>query len=197
MACPALAGNRLGKVFCLRHPAISGCLFYFSFNSAVFGLILFKRPAMAKEINTKILGGWLILVQAYIILNVVMWVKNAQIFWGLLGEKDKLIAAMGNNPNIALYTAFMYYEFVASVVFMIMMFSLFFIFFKKWSVFPTLMIITLVFEALSETFSYFYFGPISGNAEGILQKLIFSVVIAAVLIVYLKVSKRVKMTFIF
>ncbi len=152
---------------------------------------------MAKEINTRILGGWLILVQAYIILNVVMWVKNAQIFYGLITEKDKLIAAMGNNPNIGIYTTFMYYELVASVVFMIMMFVLFFIFFKKWRAFPPLMIITLVFEVISETFSYFYFGSISGNAEGILQKLIFSVVIAAVLIVYLRISKRVKLTFTF
>ena len=152
---------------------------------------------MAKEINTKILGGWLILVQAYIIFNAIMWVKNAQLFWGLVKEKDKLIAAMSSNPNSGMYVTFIYFELVASIVFMILMFVLFYIFFKKWKNFPSLMIITLSFEIVSECFSYFYFGPISGYSDAILQKLIFSVIIAAVLIVYLKISKRVKLTFVY
>ena len=71
----------------------------------------------------------------------------------------------------------------------------FFIFFKKWKLFPKLMIITLILQILSEAFSYFYFGPISGYQESLLQKLIFSSAIAVLLIVYLIISKRVKLTF--
>ena len=150
---------------------------------------------MAKEINTRILGGWLILVQAYLIFNAVVWLKNANLFWGLLKEKDTLISALGNNSNTGLYVTFIYYEVTASIIFTILMFVLFFIFFKKWKLFPKLMIITLILQILSEAFSYFYFGPISGYQESLLQKLIFSSAIAVLLIVYLIISKRVKLTF--
>lgn len=151
---------------------------------------------MTKEINTKILGGWLILVQAYIIFNLVVWLKDLNLFWGLLKEKDKMLEALGSNPNIGLYTTFIYFEVVVSIVFTLAMFAMFFIFFKKWRVFPKLMISVLTLQIASEAFSYFYFGPISGYQESLLQKLVFSAFVALILIGYLVMSKRVKMTFV-
>lgn len=151
---------------------------------------------MTKEINTKILGGWLILVQAYIIFNTVVWLKDAQLFYGILDKKDYLIAALGNNPNLGLYKIFIYFEFISSIFYVLVSFALFFIFFKRSKYFPKLMIALLALQIITETFSYFYFGPISGYQENLLQKLLFSVVIAAAMGTYLVISKRVKLTFI-
>jgi hypothetical protein len=150
---------------------------------------------MAKEINTRILGGWLILVQAFIIFNAIVWLKDAQLFWGLFEKRDSLIAALGDNPNKGLYAVFVYYELIASVLFTFLMFVLFFIFFKRRSIFPKLMIGTLILQIISETFSYFFFGPISGYQDSLLTKLVFSAATAILLIVYLIYSKRVKLTF--
>lgn len=43
------------------------------------------------EINTRTLGGWLIAIQVFIILNAISWVTNLQLYYKLLGEKEILI----------------------------------------------------------------------------------------------------------
>ena len=59
-----------------------------------------------------------------------------------------------------------------------------------------MMIIYLVLELIIDTVSYFIFMPITGQMDIIWQKLIFSFIVAILLIVYLRISQRVKMTFI-
>ena len=148
-----------------------------------------------KEINTRTLGGWLIPVQIFIILNAMSWLKNLQIFYGLLGEKDALIKSQ-NISDPSLYNAFVYYELAASLVFAFLSFAVFYYFFKRNRHFPLMMIVFLVIEIIAELLSILIFGSIINDTSFIWQKIIFSFVIAVLIIVYLKISKRVKLTFI-
>src|SRR5688572_18241212 len=68
-----------------------------------------------KQINTRTLGGWLILIQIFIILNAISWVGNLQMFYGIYGEKDTLIKAQ-NIQDPGLYNAFIYYELAMSLL---------------------------------------------------------------------------------
>lgn len=148
-----------------------------------------------KQINTRTLGGWLILIQIFIILNAISWVGNLQLFYGIYGEKDKLIKAQ-NITNPSLYTAFIYYELAASIIFTFGAFLVFYYFFKRNIRFPLIMIVYLIAEVLSEGLSFVVFGSMIPDKSLIYQKFGFTVVIAAAIIVYLRVSKRVKLTFI-
>jgi hypothetical protein len=149
---------------------------------------------VSKEINTRTLGGWLIPLQIFIILNAMSWIRNLQIFYGLLGEKEVLIKAQ-NISNPEAYSAFIYYELALSLLFTFLSFVLFYYFFKRNRYFPLMMTVFLIVEVVAESLSFIFFGSLAGNRELIVQKLSFSLVIAIVIIVYLKVSKRVKLTF--
>jgi len=148
-----------------------------------------------KEINTRTLSGWLIPIQIFIILNAISWVRNLQIFYGLLGEKEVLIKSQKiTNPET--YSTFIYYELAVSLIFTFLSFVLFYYFFKRNRNFPLMMTIFLIVEVIAESLSFILFGSLSGNQELIIQKLAFSLVVAIIIIVYLKVSQRVKLTFI-
>jgi hypothetical protein len=149
---------------------------------------------VSKEINTRTLGGWLIPLQIFIILNAMSWIRNLQIFYGLLGEKEVLIKAQ-NISNPEAYSAFIYYELALSLLFTFLSFVLFYYFFKRNRYFPLMMTVFLIVEVVAESLSFIFFGSLAGNRELIVQKLSFSLVITIVIIVYLKVSKRVKLTF--
>lgn len=149
-----------------------------------------------KEINTRTLGGWLIAVQAFIILNAISWVGNLQVYYKLLGEKDVLIKEKPA-ADADLLNTFVYFELAASLVFAFLCFVVFYYFYKRNRNFPLIFIIYLVAEIIVEAVSYLLFAHLSNDPVLMLQKLAFSTVIAVVMIVYLKRSERVKQTFIF
>lgn len=154
-----------------------------------------KNNGTQKKIDTRTLGGWLILIQVFIILNAFSWLNNLQLYYKLLGEKDRLIKDKGV-ADTSIYTAFVYYELAASLVFTFGTFAVFYYFFKRNRYFPLIMTIYLAAEVLVEGLSFLLFRSIAGDSALIWQKLIFSVVISIFVIVYLRVSKRVKVTFI-
>lgn len=148
-----------------------------------------------KKIDTRTLGGWLILIQVFIILNAFSWLSNLQLYYKLLGEKDQLIKDKGvSDPSI--YITFIYYELASSLVFTFGTFAVFYYFFKRNTYFPLIMTIYLVAEVLVEGLSFLFFAHLAGDRSLMWQKLIFSTVIAVLIIVYLRISKRVKVTFI-
>lgn len=155
-----------------------------------------KNNTVKKEINTRTLGGWLIAIQIFIILNAISWVKNLELYYRLLGEKEILIKEK-NLSDPTMLNIFFYYELAASLVFTFLAFVVFYYFFKRNKLFPLLMIIYLVFEVAIEAISLLIFGHLSNNPELMMQKLAFSLVIASAMIIYLKRSERVKQTFIF
>lgn len=148
-----------------------------------------------KEINTRTLGGWLILIQIFIILNAISWIGNLQTFYSLYGEKDTLIKAQ-NIADPSSYNAFIYYELAASLLLTFGAFMVFYYFFKRNRNFPLMMTVYLIVEVISELLSLFLFGSLIPDKTIIYQKLAFTVVIAVSIIIYLRVSKRVKLTFI-
>jgi hypothetical protein len=155
-----------------------------------------KNNTDKKEINTRTLGGWLIAVQAFIILNAISWVGNLQVYYKLLGEKDILIKQKPAE-DAALLNIFIYFELAASLIFAFLCFVVFYFFYKRNTKFPLILIIYLIAEIVVEGLSYVIFGHLSNDPILMLQKLAFSVVVAVAIIVYLKRSERVKQTFIF
>ena len=149
-----------------------------------------------KEINTRTLGGWLIAVQAFIILNAISWVGNLQLYYKLLGDKDILIKEKPQS-DASLLNIFVYYELATSLVFTFLAFVVFYFFYKRNQRFPLYMTIYLIAEVVIEAISYFVFGHLAADPVIMLQKLAFSAVIAAAIIIYLRRSERVKQTFIF
>ncbi|MEO8514373.1 MAG: DUF2569 family protein [Ignavibacteria bacterium] len=149
-----------------------------------------------KEINTRTLGGWLIAIQVFIIINAISWVGNLQLFYKLLGEKDTLIKEKPQT-DASLLNIFVYYELASSLVFTFLAFVVFYYFFKRNKNFPLYMTIYLIFEVVVEALSYILFGHLASDPAIMWQKLAFSFVIAVVIIFYLKRSERVKETFIF
>ncbi len=155
-----------------------------------------RNNTVKKEINTRTLGGWLIAVQAFIILNAISWVGNLQVYYKLLGEKDVLIKQKPPE-DAALLNIFIYFELAASLIFAFLCFVVFYFFYKRNNKFPLILIIYLIAEIVVEGLSYVIFGHLSNDPILMLQKLAFSVVVAVAIIVYLKRSERVKQTFIF
>ena len=149
-----------------------------------------------KEINTRTLGGWLIPIQVFIIVNAISWVGNLQLYYEILGKTDAYLKEK-HITDTAVYTVFVYYELAASLVFAFGSFVVFYYFFKRNRYFPLVMIIFLAAEVTVEGLSYFLFSHLAPDSSIMLQKLIFSFVVAALIIVYLKISERVKLTFIF
>ncbi len=135
------------------------------------------------------------MIQVFIILNAFSWLNNLQLYYKLLGEKDQLIKdKVVSDPSI--YITFIYYELASSLVFTFGTFAVFYYFFKRNSYFPLIMTIYLAAEVIVEGLSFLLFSSIAGDSALIWQKLIFSAVISVFIIIYLRVSKRVKVTFI-
>jgi hypothetical protein len=148
-----------------------------------------------KQINTRTLGGWLILVQIIIILNAISWVGNLQTYYGLLGEKDKLIKVQ-NPADPALYTNFIYYELASSLVMTFLSFAVFYYFFKRNRNFPLFMTVFLALQIIVEALTFIIFSSIIPDNNIIYQRIGFTIAVSAMLIVYIRVSKRVRLTFI-
>jgi hypothetical protein len=148
-----------------------------------------------KEINTRTLGGWLILIQIFIILNAITWVGNLQLFYGILGQKEALVKSQ-NISDPSLYYTFIYYELGMSLLLTFGAFVVFYYFFKRNKNFPMIMTVYLIIEVVIEGLSFLIFGHLIPDKTLIYQKFGFTAVIAVAIIVYLRVSKRVKVTFI-
>jgi hypothetical protein len=149
-----------------------------------------------KKINTRTLGGWLILVQIIIILNAISWVGNLQTYYGLLGEKDKLIKSQ-NPSDPGLYVTFIYYELAASLVMTFLSFAAFYYFFKRNRNFPVILTIYLSLQIILEGLSFMIFSSIIPPGNNIIyQRFGFTAAISVILIFYVWLSKRVKLTFI-
>jgi hypothetical protein len=134
-------------------------------------------------------------VQVFIFLNAYGWVRNFQIFSGLLSEKDKLIQTQSISDP-ALFDFFMYYELAASIIFTVFSVVLIYYMFKRSRLFPMLFIIYLILDLLTDALVLAFFGSVSESPAIITQKLIFGLIITILLISYIRFSKRVKETFI-
>ena len=151
-----------------------------------------EQDVYLKGINST--SGWLMVVQVFIILNAIEWIRNLEIFYGLLGEKDKLIQSQGITDPM-LYNSFIYYEIIVSIIFAAFSIVLVYYMFKRSRIFPVLFIVYLVLDVLAEALVLVVFSTVSETPLITKEKLIFGVVIAIVFIIYTRVSKRVKQTF--
>ncbi|RPI17524.1 MAG: DUF2569 family protein [Ignavibacteriae bacterium] len=144
----------------------------------------------------KSIGGWLMVLQVFILLNGISWLRNIQLFFGLLGEKEKLIDEMHISAPGA-YTAFIYFEIVAAIVMLLFTITLIYYMFKMAKVFKLLVIIYVAVEVVLEFLVYFLFGPMLQTIGSIpVEKMAFSVVIAGLITFYILTSIRVKETFV-
>ena len=100
-----------------------------------------EQDVYLKGINS--ISGWLMVVQVFIILNAIEWIRNLEIFYGLLGEKDKLIQSQGITDPM-LYNSFIYYEIIVSIIFAAFSIVLVYYMFKRSRIFPVLFIVYLV-----------------------------------------------------
>jgi hypothetical protein len=153
---------------------------------------------MLDKENTKYysLGGWLIPLQVFIILNGISWFRNLELFIGLLNEKDKLMETIhAQDPSI--YMSFIYFEIVTAVVMLIFTIAMFYFMFRRYKLFKLLTIIYFITEVILEAAVIFIF---SSRMEGIgavpVEKIYFTAAIALLVIVYIIKSKRVELTFI-
>lgn len=149
-----------------------------------------------KEKNYKSLGGWLMVLQVFILLNGISWLRNLQLYFGLLDEKNKLISDMHISDPSA-YVSFIYFEIVSAVVMLLFTAVLIYFMFKMASIFRILMIIFVTVEVLLELTVYFIYGSMLQSIGAIpVEKMVFTVVIAGMIIYYMSKSERVMKTFI-
>jgi Protein of unknown function (DUF2569) len=146
-----------------------------------------------KGINS--ISGWLIVVQVFIVLNAFGWIRNLQLFYGLLGEKDRLIQTQRITDPF-LYNAFIYYEIIASLIFITFSIILVYYMFKRSRFFPFIFILYLVLDLFAEALVVVAFSAVSETPLITREKLIFGLAIAVFLISYIRFSKRVKLTFV-
>jgi len=152
-----------------------------------------EQGSEIKGINN--LSGWLSVVQIFIILNAFGWIRNLQLFYGLLGEKDKLIKDL-KIADPSLYSFFIYYELAVSLVLIFFTVILVYYMFKRSKYFPMIFIIYLILDLVVEALVLVLFSSVAETPLIAKEKLIVGAAIAVLLIVYIKISKRVKVTFI-
>jgi hypothetical protein len=142
------------------------------------------------------IGGWLMLLQIFIILNGISWLRNLQLFYGLLGEKEKLMNEM-QVADTSLYTSFIYFEIASAIIMLMFTAALIYFMFRRTKMFKLFMIIYLVVEIILELIVFFVYGSLTQTQGGLpVEKLIFTTVIAALITFYIMTSERVKLTFI-
>jgi hypothetical protein len=147
--------------------------------------------------NTKYysLGGWLIPLQVFIILNGISWFRNLELFLGLLNEKDKLMETL-HTQDPSIYVSFIYFEIVTAIVMLAFTAALFYFMFRRYKLFKMLTIIYFITEVILEAAVIFIF---SSRMEGItavpVEKIYFTAAISLLVIMYIIKSKRVHLTF--
>jgi len=151
-----------------------------------------EQDVYLKGINS--ISGWLIAVQVFIILNAFGWIRNMELFFGLLGEKDKIIESQ-KIADPFLYNAFIYYEIAASIIFTVFSVALVYYMIKRSRYFQVMFIVYIVLDLLAEALVLVVFNSISETPLITTEKLIFSLAIGVIFIIYVRISKRVKQTF--
>ncbi len=149
-----------------------------------------------EKTNFKSLGGWLIPLQVFIILNGISWFRNLELFMGLLNEKDKLIDKLhSSDPSV--YLSFIYFEIITAVVMLAFTVALFYFMFRRYKLFKLLTIIYFITEVILEAAVIFIF---SSRMDGIgaipVEKIYFTAAISLLVIIYILKSRRVELTFI-
>lgn len=149
-----------------------------------------------QKTDFKSLGGWLIPLQVFIILNGISLFRNLELFMGLLNEKDKLIDKLhASDPSI--YLSFIYFEIITAVVMLAFTAALFYFMFRRYRLFKLLTIIYFITEVILEAAVIFIF---SSRMEGIaavpVEKIYFTAAISLLVIIYILKSRRVELTFI-
>jgi hypothetical protein len=151
---------------------------------------------LEKEKDYKSLGGWLMALQVFILLNGISWLRYLQLYFGLLSEKDKLISDM-HISTPAVYTSFIYFEITSAVVMLLFTVALIYYMFRMAKLFKLLMILYVSLEVVLEFAVYFIFGSMLQSIGSLpVEKMAFTVVIAGMIVYYILKSERVKLTFI-
>ena len=150
---------------------------------------------LSDKVKTNPFGGWLMVVQIILFLLIFARLRDVQLFYGLLGEEEKLLKIQGvTDPH--LYTAFIYTELISGAVLLMWASVLIYLFFKRQKLFPVLMIIFIIADQLTDAAVFYLFQPLAASSPFVSQKLIFGIIIGMLLIAYLVLSERVKLTFI-
>ncbi len=143
----------------------------------------------------KNINGWLFAVQIFLIVKAFIWIRNVQLYLGILDKKDEMLTSMGiTEPG--LYNIFVYYEVVTSFLCLSFYIIMVYYMFKRSRLFPKLTYIFLVSEFIINIISTTIFIQILPIEASIMWNLIVNFVIAVIILIYLKYSERVKLTFI-
>ncbi len=112
-----------------------------------------------------------------------------------LVSKNEMLTSMGiTEPN--LYNIFVYYEVVTSFLCLSFYIIMVYYMFKRSRLFPRLTYIFLVSEFILNFISTIIFLQILPIEASIMWNLIVNFVIVVIILIYLKYSERVKLTFI-
>ena len=148
---------------------------------------------MEKKYRT--LNGWLILVQMFLIVKAFVWIRNVELYLSVVDKKDELLKTLGA-VDIGMYNIFVYFELIMSFVCLSFYIIMIYYLFKRSQFFPKLANIFIISEILLNIISTFIFIGIQPAEPAILWNLAVNFVVAVLLIIYLRNSVRVKLTFV-
>jgi hypothetical protein len=141
------------------------------------------------------LNGWLIAVQIFMIVKAFIWIRNVQLYLGILDEKDNLLSSMGiKDPH--LYNIFVYFELINSFLCLSFYIMLIYYMFKRSHFFPMLVFIFLISEFIFNIISALIFIQIQPMDSSAIWSLLVNFIIALIILLYIKRSERVKFTFV-
>lgn len=141
------------------------------------------------------LNGWLILVQIFLIVKAFVWIRNVELYLSVVDKKDELMKTLGT-VDTGLYNFFVYFELMMSFICLCFYIIMIYYLFKRSKYFPKLAYIFLISEILLNIISTFIFVRIQPAEPAILWNLAVNFAVAVLLIIYLRNSVRVKLTFV-
>ena len=147
------------------------------------------------EKNYRNLNGWLILVQMFFIVKAFVWIRNVELYLNVFDKKDELLKTI-NVSNTGLYNIFVYYELVMSFLCLSFYIIMIYYLFKRSRFFPKLTNIFLICEILLNFISTFIFIQLQPVEPAIIWNLAVNFAVAVLMIIYLRNSVRVKLTFV-
>ena len=141
------------------------------------------------------LNGWLILVQMFLIIKAFVWIRNVELYLNVFEKKDELLKTI-NVSNTGLYNFFVYFELVMSFLCLSFYIIMIYYLFKRSRFFPKLTNLFLISEILLNFISTFIFIQLQPVEPAIIWNLAVNFAVAVIMIVYLRNSARVKLTFV-
>ncbi|MFI5144606.1 MAG: DUF2569 family protein [Ignavibacteria bacterium] len=147
------------------------------------------------EKKYRTLNGWLILVQMFLIIKAFVWIRNVELYLTVVDKKDELLKTI-NVSDTGLYNIFVYFELVMSFLCLFFYIILIYYMFKRSRFFPKLANLFLISEILLNFISTFIFIQLQPIEPAIIWNLAVNFVVAVLMIIYLRNSVRVKMTFV-